>query len=71
MHHALQRVPVKMLQSLFPTTTDAGEWTFEPVLFRLVFHWVCILGVYRLLRTPPEAQASAESAPALLQAVRP
>lgn len=32
---------LEMLQGLFP----AG---FEPVLFRLVFHWVCILGVYRL-----------------------
>ncbi|MBN1937550.1 MAG: methyltransferase domain-containing protein [Anaerolineae bacterium] len=31
---------LKMLQSLFPD--------FEPVLFRLVFHWVCILGVYRM-----------------------
>ena len=30
-----------MLQGLFP---DA----FEPLLYRLVFHWVCILGVYRL-----------------------
>jgi ubiquinone/menaquinone biosynthesis C-methylase UbiE/uncharacterized protein YbaR (Trm112 family) len=29
-----------MLQALFPD--------FEPVLFRLVFHWVCILGVYHL-----------------------
>jgi hypothetical protein len=29
-----------MLQSLFPD--------FETVLLRLVFHWVCILGVYRL-----------------------
>jgi SAM-dependent methyltransferase len=29
------------LQRLFPTD-------FEPMLFRLVFHWVCILGVYRL-----------------------
>ncbi len=31
---------LKMLQGLFPG--------FEPVMFRLVFHWVCILGVYRL-----------------------
>ena len=30
-----------MLQRLFP-----GD--FQPLLFRLVFHWVCILGVYRL-----------------------
>jgi SAM-dependent methyltransferase len=30
----------EMLQSLFPG--------FEPLLFRLVFHWVCVLGVYRL-----------------------
>jgi SAM-dependent methyltransferase len=30
-----------MLQRLFPDS-------FQPVLFRLVFHWVCILGVYRL-----------------------
>ena len=32
---------LKMLQGHFPTC-------FEPMLFRLVFHWVCILGVYRL-----------------------
>lgn len=31
---------LKMLQELFPAD-------FEPLLFRLVFHWVCILGVYR------------------------
>jgi ubiquinone/menaquinone biosynthesis C-methylase UbiE len=31
---------LEMLQTLFPA--------FEPLLFRLVFHWVCILGVYRL-----------------------
>lgn len=31
---------LKMLQGLFPD--------FEPLLFRLVFHWVCILGVYRM-----------------------
>jgi SAM-dependent methyltransferase len=30
---------LEMLQSLFPG--------FEPLLVRLVFHWVCILGVYR------------------------
>ena len=30
----------EMLQSLFPG--------FEPLLFRLVFHWVCVLGIYRL-----------------------
>jgi SAM-dependent methyltransferase len=32
---------LSMLQRLFPAD-------FEPVTFRLVFHWVCILGVYRL-----------------------
>lgn len=31
---------LEMLQRLFPAE-------FRPVLFRLVFHWVCILGVYR------------------------
>jgi len=31
-----------MLQSLFPPSD------FEPVCFRLVFHWVCILGVYQV-----------------------
>lgn len=41
-----------MLQRLFP-----GE--FRPVLFRLVFHWVCILGVYRLW---PEEDARAGAA---------
>jgi SAM-dependent methyltransferase len=34
-----------MLQSLFPAD-------FAPMLFRLVFHWVCILGVYRLAAAP-------------------
>jgi SAM-dependent methyltransferase len=32
---------LEMLQSLFPAD-------FCPVCYRLVFHWVCILGVYRL-----------------------
>jgi SAM-dependent methyltransferase len=35
---------LEMLQSLFPSV-------FEPLCFRLVFHWVCILGVYRLQAT--------------------
>lgn len=38
---------LNMLQALFPE--------FEPVLFRLVFHWVCILGVYRLPSVEPAA----------------
>jgi SAM-dependent methyltransferase len=41
---------LRMLQRLFP-----GD--FQPVLFRLVFHWVCILGVYRFL---PEAEQAAD-----------
>jgi SAM-dependent methyltransferase len=40
------------LQRLFPAD-------FEPLLFRLVFHWVCILGVYRLAQ--PEASRAAAS----------
>jgi SAM-dependent methyltransferase len=32
---------LEMLQSLFPAD-------FQPLDYRLVFHWVCILGVYRL-----------------------
>jgi SAM-dependent methyltransferase len=40
-----------MLQALFPSD-------FEPLWFRLVFHWVCILGVYRLLSTPAQTVAS-------------
>ncbi len=39
-----------MLQRLFP-----GD--FRPVTFRLVFHWVCILGVYRFL---PEEELGAD-----------
>jgi SAM-dependent methyltransferase len=38
---------LEMLQSLFAPSGPTGP-TFEPVCFRLVFHWVCILGVYRL-----------------------
>ena len=34
-----------MLQGLFPAD-------FQPVLFRLVFHWVCVLGVYQLAPQP-------------------
>ena len=37
-----------MLQELFPRESSPECPGFEPVLFRLVFHWVCILGVYRL-----------------------
>jgi SAM-dependent methyltransferase len=40
-----------MLQALFPSD-------FEPVWFRLVFHWVCILGVYRLPTTPTKTIAN-------------
>jgi ubiquinone/menaquinone biosynthesis C-methylase UbiE len=36
-----------MLQSLFPD--------FEAMLFRLVFHWVCLLGVYRVPQVEPTA----------------
>ncbi len=48
---------LEMLQSLFPTD-------FYPVCCRLVFHWVCILGVYRLQAHPtglgqPEATEAA------------
>lgn len=43
-----------MLQRLFPTMGPAEEARFEPVLFRLVFHWVCVLGVYRLAQGRPE-----------------
>ncbi len=35
---------LRMLQSLFAD----GQTGFETLLLRLVFHWVCILGVYRL-----------------------
>ena len=38
---------LEMLQSLF---ADG----FESLDTRLVFHWVCILGVYRLLPAPVE-----------------
>ena len=41
----------KMLQGLFPAD-------FEPVLFRLVFHWVCILGVYRLAAPAPQLSSA-------------
>lgn len=37
---------LKMLQDLFPVS---GQPHFQALLFRLVFHWVCILGVYRLV----------------------
>ncbi len=43
----------EMLSGLFP-----GE--FEPLLFRLVFHWVCILGVYRYV-SPLRAAGSVGS----------
>jgi hypothetical protein len=42
---------LKMLQSLFPAH-------FEPLFFRLVFHWVCILGVYRMQEPPVHPQAT-------------
>lgn len=44
---------LQMLQALFPTTEAPGRPVFEPLLFRLVFHWVCILGVYRLKQALP------------------
>ena len=46
---------LRMLQDLFLTGAASGKPTFEPVLFRLVFHWVCILGVYRLTQVEPAA----------------
>jgi SAM-dependent methyltransferase len=42
-----------MLQDLFAVDPVPGEPTFQPVLFRLVFHWVCILGIYRLVHPVP------------------
>ena len=44
-----------MLQELFPPESSPECPGFEPALFRLVFHWVCILGVYRLpvVEVPP------------------
>lgn len=42
----------EMLQSLFSSD-------FQPMLFRLVFHWVCILGVYRLTNAEPSPALSA------------
>ena len=53
---------LEMLQSLFPTEAAPGEWRFEPLLFRLVFHWVCILGVYRMLRVAPADASAADLA---------
>jgi hypothetical protein len=44
---------LEMLQGLFSTSDDPHGPAFEPLLFRLVFHWVCILGVYRLAPTTP------------------
>jgi hypothetical protein len=41
-----------MLQALFGPA-------FEPLLFRLVFHWVCILGVYQLSAEPIHRDALA------------
>jgi SAM-dependent methyltransferase len=45
---------LEMLQSLFPSSD------FEPMCFRLVFHWVCILGVYRV---PARATETAVAEP--------
>jgi SAM-dependent methyltransferase len=48
---------LQMLQSLFPAV-------FEPLLFRLVFHWVCVLGVYQLTsasETASDAQPAGEA----------
>jgi ubiquinone/menaquinone biosynthesis C-methylase UbiE/uncharacterized protein YbaR (Trm112 family) len=42
---------LEMLQSLFPSQ-------FEPLCFRLVFHWVCILGVYRMQPAQTALRAS-------------
>jgi SAM-dependent methyltransferase len=53
---------LEMLQSLFPSD-------FCPVCYRLVFHWVCILGVYRLrahprsLEQPEPGEATAAREP--------
>ncbi len=44
---------LNMLQRLFPAAVDAEGAGFRPVLVRLVFHWVCILGVYRLTQAGP------------------
>jgi SAM-dependent methyltransferase len=44
----------QMLQSLFSTA-------FQPLCCRLVFHWVCVLGVYRL-QADPAGQGQLESA---------
>jgi hypothetical protein len=46
---------LEMLQSLFPSE-------FVPLSFRLVFHWVCILGVYRLQAAESPSQASSMEA---------
>jgi SAM-dependent methyltransferase len=39
-----------MLQRLFPAASAGHMPCFEPLAVRLVFHWVCILGVYRLIK---------------------
>jgi len=51
---------LRMLQDLFPLDAPAGLSGFEPLLFRLVFHWVCILGVYRLTKVAPTSAGSPE-----------
>jgi SAM-dependent methyltransferase len=38
---------LEMLQSLF-SRHQSTKSLFEPLFFRLVFHWVCILGVYQM-----------------------
>lgn len=47
-----------MLQGLFPED-------FEPLLYRLVFHWVCILGVYRLAGAPARSAVAPKAAEAI------
>jgi len=49
-----------MLRRLFSVTTSAHEPGFEPLLHRLVFHWVCILGVYRLVCPAPVLDLSSD-----------
>jgi ubiquinone/menaquinone biosynthesis C-methylase UbiE/uncharacterized protein YbaR (Trm112 family) len=51
-----------MLQALFPFAGSPTQRHFEPVLFRLVFHWVCVLGVYRLVQVQPVLHAVPVSA---------
>jgi SAM-dependent methyltransferase len=49
---------LEMLQGLFPAC-------FEPVLLRLVFHWVCMLGVYRLAPEAAHPAPASDAAPGI------